>query len=318
MTPRVVVIGSLNTDLVTRTHRIPAPGETVSGSDLLTLPGGKGANQAVAAARLAPSRAARVHLVGRVGDDERGSQLVAGLKSDSVDTSHVRRTPGVPTGCALIVVDARGENSIVVSPGANARVTPADVDAALPLLRRASAVLLQLEIPLATVRHAVRLCRSIGVPTVLDPTPVPPRGLPRALFAADYLTPNQPESLRLAGLDPPRRARVADARAIAAALHARGAQTVVLKLGARGSAVAPRAPRAAGVTLVRPYRVHIVDSTAAGDAFNGAFAVALSEGKSPREAARFANAAGALCCTKLGAQPALPTRDEVDALLQRP
>jgi ribokinase len=315
MTSHVVVIGSLNTDSVTRAHRIPAPGETVSGSDLLTLPGGKGANQAVAAARLAPSRAARVHLVGRIGDDERGSQLVAGLKSDGVDTSHVRRTPGVPTGCALIVVDARGENSIVVSPGANARVTPADVDAALPLLRRASAVLLQLEIPLATVRHAVRVCRSLGVPTVLDPAPVPPRGLPRALCAADYLTPNQPESLRLAGLDPPRHARVADATTIAATLHARGAQTVVLKLGARGSAVALRA---AGVTLVRPYRVRVIDSTAAGDAFNGAFAVALAEEMSPREAARFANAAGALCCTKQGAQPALPTRDEVDALLQRP
>jgi ribokinase len=314
MKPPLVVIGSLNTDLVTRTPRVPGPGETVLGSDLLMLPGGKGGNQAVAAARLALRRGPRVHMVGRVGDDAAGRLLVAGLDSAGVDTSHVRATPGAPTGCALILVDARGENSIVVSPGANARVTAADVDAALPLLRRAAVVLLQLEIPLATVRHAIRVCRRLGVPTVLDPAPVPPRGPPRALFAADYLTPNQPESLRLAGLDPPRHARVAEAKQIAAALHARGARTVVLKLGASGSAVAPRD---ADVTRARPYRVRVIDSTAAGDAFNGAFAVALAEGKPLREAARFANAAGALCCTKRGAQPALPTRADVERLMRR-
>jgi ribokinase len=311
-TPHVVVIGSLNTDLLTRTPRIPAPGETVTGSDLLTLPGGKGANQAVAAARLATSGGPRVHMVGRVGDDDAGRRLVAGLRSDGVDTSRVRATPGVPTGSALILVDARGENSIVVSPGANARVTPADVDAALPLLRTASVVLLQLEIPLATVRQAIRVCRDLGVPTILDPAPVPPRGLPRALFKADYLTPNQPESLQLAGREPARGARVSDVKPIASDLLARGASTVVLKLGARGAAVAPRG---GAVTLVRPCRVRVVDSTAAGDAFNGALAVALSEGKPLPEAVRFANAAGALCCTKRGSQPALPHRREVDRLV---
>ena len=307
----IVVIGSLNADLVHRVPRIPAPGETVTGSDALVLPGGKGANQAVAAARLG----AAVAMVGRVGFDPFGQTLLHNLKREGVDTRHVRDARGVATGRALILVDERGENAIVVSPGANARVTPADVDAALPLLRRASAVLLQLEIPLATVRHALALCRRHNVPTVLDPAPVPPRGLPRALFRADYLTPNEPESLHLAGLRAKPGARVPDPKTIAARLQARGAQTVVLKLGARGCALAPRG--AEPLRLVRPFRVKVIDSTAAGDAFNAAFAVALSEGKSVEDAARFANAAGALCCTKPGAQPALPTRGEVERLLGR-
>jgi ribokinase len=314
MTKNVVVIGSLNVDLISRTDRIPAPGETVSGSDLLTLPGGKGANQAVAAARLATARGPRVYMVGRVGDDDAGGRLVAGLRADGVDASHVRVTRGVATGCALILVDGRGENSIVVSPGANGRVTPADVDAAVPVLRGAAVVLLQLEIPLATVRHAIGVCRKLGVPTVLDPAPVPRGGLPRALFASTFLTPNQVESLHLATMIPAPGAKVSDVGGIATKLHARGAATVVLKLGARGAAVATRGGE---LTVVRPYRVRVVDSTAAGDAFNGALAVALAEGKSLPEALRFANAAGALCCTRRGAQPALPTRAEVERLLRR-
>jgi len=314
MTPHVVVIGSLNIDLVTRTDRIPAPGETVSGSDLVMLPGGKGANQAVAAARLSTSRGPRVHMVGRVGDDAAGRRLVAGLRADGVDTGHVRVTRGVATGCALILVDGRGENSIVVSPGANARVKPADVDAAMPLLRGAAVVLLQLEVPLATVRHAIGACRKLGVPTMLDPAPVPRGGLPRALYKSVFLTPNQVESLYLAKMVPARGAKVSDVKGIATKLLARGAATVVLKLGARGAAVATRG---GDLTVVRPYRVRVVDSTAAGDAFNGALAVALAEGKSMPEAVRFANAAGALCCTRRGAQPALPTRAEVERLMRR-
>jgi ribokinase len=314
MTKHVVVIGSLNVDLVTRTDHIPAPGETVTGSDLLTLPGGKGANQAVAAARLASARGPRVHMVGRVGDDDAGRRLVAGLRADGVDTSHVRVTRGVATGCALILVDGRGENSIVVSPGANGRVMPADVDAARPVLRGASVVLLQLEVPLATVRHAIGVCRKLGVPTMLDPAPAPRRGLPRALFGSTFLTPNQVESLDLAKTVPAAVAKVSDVSGIATKLLGRGAATVVLKLGARGAAVATRED---GVTVIRPYRVRVVDSTAAGDAFNGALAVALSEGRSLREAVQFANAAGALCCTKRGAQPALPGRAEVERLTRR-
>ena len=307
----IVVVGSLNTDFVTRTPHVPAPGETVLGSDLLTLPGGKGANQAVAAARLASRAGPPVHLVGRVGDDDPGRRLLASLALGRVDAAHVRVTRGVPTGCALILVEATGENSIVVSPGANARVTPADVDGAAPLIRSAAVVLLQLEIPVATVRHAITLCRRLGVPTVLDPAPVPVKGMPRSLFSADYLTPNETESFRLAFGAPARGPRAATPSSVAAALHARGARTVVLKLGARGAAFAGR-----GVALesVRPHRVRTVDSTAAGDAFNGALAVALAEGKDLRDAVLFANAAGALCCTASGAQPALPRRREVDRL----
>jgi ribokinase len=304
--PHLLVIGSLNTDLVHTVPRIPAPGETVIASGAEALPGGKGANQAVAAARLG----ANVSMVGRVGADPMGATLLARLQADGVDTKRVRLTPGVFTGSATIYVDPRGENSIVVSPGANAKLTPADVDAAESLIRRASVVLLQLEIPLATVRHALALSRRLGIPTILDPAPVPPRGLPRpVLSAATYLTPNQPESLHVLGRRPPPGARVPDPRRVAEQLLSRGAKTVILKLGDRGSALASRPD---GFQLIRPFRVKVTDSTAAGDAFNAALAVALSEGQPLQEAARFANAAGALCCTKVGAQPSLPTRLDVE------
>jgi ribokinase len=310
----IVVIGSINTDLVCRTPRVPAPGETVLGSDLSTLPGGKGANQAVAAARLSARGAAAVHMVGRVGDDDAGRRLRDGLAREGIDVTHVRATSGVASGCAMIMVDPRGENAIVVAPGANARVTADDIDAAEPLLRAAAVVVLQLEIPLPAERHAVALCRRLGVPTLLDPAPVPERGLPRALFAVDVLTPNQPESLRLAGVTPARRGRVSDTKQLAAQLLARGAATVVLKLGARGAVLASRDGE---FRRSKPFRVNVVDTTAAGDAFSGALAVAMAEGMPMEQALRFANAAGALCCTAPGAQPALPTRAAVEQLMRR-
>jgi ribokinase len=300
--PVVVVIGSVNMDLVARTPRLPGAGETVLGAgDLLSIPGGKGANQAVAAARLG----ADVFMVGRVGDDAFGRTLANGLRGEGVNTRFVKRTPGVASGCASILVDARGENCIVVSPGANARVTPADVDAAELIIRRAAVVVLQLEIPLPTVRRAVALARRHGVPTVLDPAPVPPGGLPDALYRVDVLTPNEHEAAQLVG------AAGRQPDALASKLMSRGPREVVLKLGAKGSLLLD----SAGATLrAKPFPVKAIDSTAAGDAFTGALAVAIAEGM-PREASlRFANAAGALCCTKLGAQPALPTRREVDRL----
>ena len=297
-------------DLVCRTTRVPRPGETVLGSDLSLIPGGKGANQAVAAARLGGS----VHLVGRVGDDEPGRRLLRGLADNGVGTHHVTMTRGVASGCAMILVDERGENSIVVAPGANARLTPADVDAAASLLRRAAVVVLQLEIPQATVLHAVALCRRLGVPTILDPAPVPERGLARALFAVDVLTPNQPEAALLTGRADGGRAAIAQPQEVGKKLLAKGAKSVVLKLGARGALLIGRDGT---VVSARPPRVRVVDSTAAGDAFTGALAVAMSEGRRAEEALDFANAAGALCCTKLGAQPALPTRAAVERLLRR-
>ena len=319
--PVIVVIGSVNMDLVCRTPRIPAGGETVLARDLLTVPGGKGANQAVAAARLGGD----VYMVGRVGDDDFGRRLLAGLRESGVGTDHVTVTTGVASGCAVIAVDARGENSIIVSPGANARLTPADVDAAEPLIRTASAVVLQLEVPLATVRHAVAMCRRHGVPSVLDPAPVPPKGLPRALYRVDVLTPNEHEAAQLVGgtsrrsgtgraSDLPSRGRRGTPVVLADRVLARGPGRVVLKLGARGALLRDQGSLP---VVVEPFKVKVVDTTAAGDAFTGALAVAMAEGREPADAVRFANAAGALCCTRMGAQPALPTRGAVERVMRR-
>jgi ribokinase len=284
----------------------------VLGGDLLTIPGGKGANQAVAAARLGGAG----HMVGRVGDDDFGRQLLAGLAENAVNTDHVTVTPGTPSGCAMILVDDQGENSIVVSPGANARVTPADVDAAEPLIRSAAVVVLQLEIPLPAVRRAITLCRRHGVFTILDPAPVPSIPLAPALFRVDLLTPNEPEAAQLAaaaGNGPRRRAVTSSPDRLAKSLLSRGPARVVLKLGGRGAF----AQEQGGEPVhVKPFKVEVVDTTAAGDAFTGALAVAVSEGRELADAVRFANAAGAACCTRLGAQPALPRRDDVERLLR--
>lgn len=301
--PLIVVIGSINMDLVCRTPRLSRAGETILGEDdLLTIPGGKGANQAVAAARLG----ADVHMIGRVGDDAFGRTLLAGLRENRVNTTRVKRTPRVSSGTATILVDRRGENSIVVSPGANARVSTADVDAATSVIRRASVVVLQLEIPLKTVAHAVALCKRLGVPTILDPAPVPPTGLPAALFRVDVLSPNEPEASSLV------RAKVRNASALAALLVRRGAGSVALKLGKRGSLWLAQGAKPIRVPA---FSVEIVDTTAAGDAFTAALAVAMAEGLDPAAALHFANAAGAVCCTRLGAQPSLPTRAEVERLM---
>src|SRR5688572_17613805 len=174
----IVVIGSINMDLVCRVPRMPAAGATILGSDLSTLPGGKGANQAVAAAKLG----AAVHMVGRVGDDDFGARLINGLQQHEVNADYVTVTEGSSSGCALILVDTRGENSIVVAQGANAKLKPADIDAAEALLAHASIVLLQLEIPLETVEHAIAACRRLGVFTILDPAPVPAKGASRGIF----------------------------------------------------------------------------------------------------------------------------------------
>jgi ribokinase len=288
----IVVVGSVNIDLVCRTPRFPRPGETILGTgELHAIPGGKGANQAVAAARLG----ANVHMVGRVGDDTFGRQLIGALRENRVNVACVRKTPGVASGCAVIQINARGENCIVVAPGANARLSPADVDAAKLLLRKASVVVLQLEIPLATVRHTIALCRRLGVPTVLDPAPVPARAIPREIYDVDVITPNEHEAQQLSPKLLEKRAR-----------------RIVLKLGKRGSLMRTRD---GACVRAASFRVQVVDTTAAGDAFTGALAVAMSEGQAWGDALRFANAAGALCCTKLGAIPALPTRRAVSAIV---
>lgn len=313
MPRRIVVIGSINMDLVCQCGRMPQPGETVMGSDLLTIPGGKGANQAVAAARIA-GPGDEVHLVGRVGDDDFGQRMLVGLREHHVNTDRVTVTEGTSSGCALILVDKAGENSIVVSPGANAKLTPEDVDAAADRIEDAAVVVLQLEVPTSTVAHAVAVCRRLGVRVVLDPAPVPAKGLPRALYQVDVLTPNQTEAEALlakpGAMGRMRRARRVDAKQLGEELLERGPGVVVLKLGAKGALVVDNE-----IEHVKGFKTRVVDTTAAGDAFNGALAVALAEGMEWGRAVRFANAAGAKACERFGAQPALPTRMEVEGLL---
>jgi ribokinase len=311
----IVVLGSINMDLVCRTRSIPRPGETILGRDFVTIPGGKGANQAVAAARLADRRA-EVHMIGRVGSDDFGGRLLAGLRDNGVGTQHVTVTPSAASGVAMILVDDKGENSIVVAPGANAKVTPADVDSAKDLIASASAVLMQLEIPLPTIRHAIMLCRRVGAFSILDPAPVPPRPLSRAMFGVDLLTPNETEARMLLGLhaSAKRTRRPIDPKQIAGELLERGARAVALKLGGKGSILATRKGE---FRSARALKVRVVDTTAAGDAFTAALGVGRALKMSPTDTLRFANAAGAACCTVFGAQPSLPRRAAVEALGRR-
>jgi ribokinase len=310
---KIVVIGSLNMDLVIRTPRIPGPGDTLLGDQFVTIPGGKGANQAVAAAKLV-NRETDVYMIGRVGGDDFGERLLNGLKQHNVNTRRVTITEGVPSGVAMILVDKKGENSIVVAPGANAKVGPADIDAAENLIATAAAVVMQLEIPLETVAHALAMCQRHGVYTILDPAPVPPRGLPRAIYGVDVLTPNQREAHRLVGADPDAQMvrRPPDVKQIGSRLLSRGSKAVVLKLGAKGAMLVERD---GNIKTIRPFKVKITDTTAAGDAFTGALAVGRAEGMELAAAVRFAAAAGAVCCQSFGAQPALPERAAVDLLV---
>jgi len=298
----IVVFGSINIDLVVRTPRLPAPGETLTGHTFFTAPGGKGANQAVACARLgAPTR-----MVGRVGDDLFGEQLRASLRSFGVQDDGVLTTPG-PSGVALIAVDDTAENTIVIVPGANGAVSIADIPRLEAVLDGARILLVQLEVPIETVVAAARAAHTRGVTVILDPAPALP--LPDELYAlADIITPNEHEAATLTGI-----AVRDDQGAIAAAraLIARGARRVALKLGARGALTAD----AEGEQFWSPFTVTPVDTVAAGDAFNGGLAVALSEGRSFNEAIRWGLAAGALSVTRHGAQPSMPERNEVLTLL---
>jgi len=291
---------------------MPAPGETIIGSEVSTIPGGKGANQAVAAAKLG----AQVHLIGRVGGDDFGSRLLNGLQQHRVNTDHVTVTEGTSSGCALILVDKKGENSIVVASGANGKLSPAEIDAAEGLLARASVVVLQLEIPIPTVLHTIKTCRKLGVFTILDPAPVGAKGLPKEAFDVNVLTPNQREAealLPMKQMGRMRRTKRVDAKTIGSELLARGPGTVVLKLGPRGAMIQDQSGY---IDSIRGYKIHSVDTPAAGDAFTGGLAVALAEGKEIRDAVKFANAAGAACCRSFGAQPALPSREDVEKLLK--
>jgi ribokinase len=303
-TPRIVVVGSVNADMVVKSQRLPGPGETVIGGEFIMVPGGKGANQAVAACRLG----AEVTLVAKVGQDRLGDEAIENYRREGIRTELIRRDPTAATGVALILVDARGENLISVASGANATITPDDVDHAAEHIRAADAVLLQLEIPLETVCHTARLAAAAGVPVILDPAPAAP--LPPQLLAdATYLTPNEHEAELLTGI------AVTDestARAAATKLFAAGARQIIITLGAKGAWLAS----AAGQRLVESRSVAAVDTTAAGDAFNGGLAWALGRGLAIEAAVAQACAVGGLSATRLGAQPSLPTSAELEYFLK--
>jgi ribokinase len=304
MPPQIVVVGSINMDLVARVPRLPAPGETVGGRDLQYLAGGKGANQAVAAARLG----GHATLCGRLGDDAFGEKLRAGLLEAGVDAANVWTTPGTSSGVAWIGVDAAGTNAITVIPGANGSVTPADVDAWTPALRSADVVLVQLEIPLPAAARVIQVARKLGVRTILDVAPIPAEPLPDELWLADIVSPNQAEAEALTGIC----VESIDAGVAAArVLRQRGAGCVVLKLGGLGALIDQGDSNAEHVPA---WAITPVDTTAAGDAFTAALGVAWSAGQTLSDATRFACAAGACACLKLGAQPSLPLRQDVEAL----
>jgi ribokinase len=306
VTRPIVVVGSLNADLVVRVPRFPAPGETVVGTDFAVFPGGKGANQAVAAARLGGI----VHMVGRVGDDDHGRMLLSSLASAGVDAGGVRVDGDAPTGTAVITIDGRGQNTIAIVPGANGRLRPDDVEARRSQLEAAAVLLLQLEVALDVVEAAARIGRDAGATVILDPAPARPEALP-LLGRADVVTPNETELARLArGLRGPQ--TLEEAAVLARDLLGRGARSVIAKLGALGAVEVTTAGR----RVWPAHAVAAVDTTAAGDVWNGAFAVALAEGRSVDDAGAFASAAAAISVTRPGAQPSMPTRAEVERFLE--
>lgn len=286
-------------DLVVRVPHSPKPGETVLGGDFETFPGGKGANQAVAASRMG----GEVTMVGRVGIDVFGDALIQGLVENNIKTTHVIKDSETPTGIAMIAVSADGENMIVVASGANYKVSPEDVNSARELMRETDLLLLQMECPLETITAAVELANAYDVPVVLNPAPAQP--LSKTLLAnVDFLTPNESELALLSG-----------EKTITKGIQRMkewGVRNLVITLGANGARV---------VTEDRDvhfpaHQITAVDTTAAGDAFNGALAVALAEKKSLTEAVKYGLAAGALAATRRGAQPSLPTREAVEKFMQ--
>jgi ribokinase len=303
----IVVVGSINLDLVTEAGRIPQAGETVTGKSFKSFCGGKGANQAVAIAKLG----CRVSMVGNVGNDAFGSQLRKGLDNAGVDTAFVSTVEG-SSGVALITVGQHGENTIVVVPGANGRLRPEQLEKAAPVIKQAGFLLVQLEIPLETVDYVVTFADRYRIPVMLDPAPAHELS-PALLRKVAWITPNATEATLLLNS----RVEESDEASYFAAadrLLALGAGNVLLKLGSRGCLIAQRSQPKEHVPA---FPVKAVDTTAAGDAFNAGFAVGLLRNQTPTESAVFASAVAGISVTRNGAQPSLPTAEEVDRFLQR-
>jgi len=303
--PKITVIGSSNTDLVAKAPKLPVPGETVLGNDFIIAQGGKGANQAVAIARLGGD----VTFVAKLGLDDFGNQAMENFKGGGINTDFVFRDKDSPSGVALIFVGEDGENMIVAAQGANARLSPEDIDEARVAIEGADMLLLQLETPLETVEHAVDIAVEKGIPVILNPAPG--RELNQRLIGKiRYLTPNETEAEILTGI------KVIDddtACKAGAKLRGLGADNVIVTMGKHGAILIT----AQESFLIPAFSVDAVDATAAGDAFNGGLAYALAIGRDLRNAVKFANAVAALAVTRMGAQPSMPTRDELEQFLSK-
>lgn len=299
MTKVITVIGSSNTDMVVKSKRLPGPGETILGGEFGMYPGGKGANQAVAAARLGGI----VHFVGKRGNDIFGTQASSLLQKEGIDTTHFSINNNLPSGVALISVDEKGENCIVVASGSNAAITPQDLEGIEPLIEKSSIVLLQLEIPIETVEHAAKMASNKDVTVILNPAPAQP--LPSSLLKkVSIITPNETEAEILTGIPIK---DIASAQQAAIALKEKGVQTIIITLGCEGALVYHQDK----FTKIDTVKVVAVDTTAAGDVFNGALAVGLASGNSIEDAARYACKAAAISVTRMGAQSSAPTKQEV-------
>ena len=314
MTGRVVVVGSLSMDLVVQTIRRPDKGETIRGTGFGMFAGGKGNNQAIAAAR----SGAQVAMIGRVGADDFGETLLATLQQEGVDISHMVKDADTATGIAHITVDAQGDNYIVIAQQANGKLCEADIANAAALFAEAKVVLMQLEVPMPPLIAAAALARRSGAMVILNPAPAPHGGvLPEELLQhVNLIVPNQPEASQLTGCDA---GSIDGAKVAAGKLLAMGVEKVIITLGEQGALIVESGSNTDTntATFVKAFQVDSVDSTAAGDAFCGALAAALADGASLPEAARVGCAAGALATTKLGAEPSLPHRGEIDAMLKR-
>ena len=303
----IVVIGSSNTDMVVKTSHLPAGGETVLGGDFFMNAGGKGANQAVAAARYGN----RVVFVAKTGDDLFGRQVRKSMAEDGIVTDYVFVDKEHPSGVALITIDKDAENCIVVAGGANMYLSPADIDTAAEEILKADVVLMQLESPIETIAYAARMAAKAGIPVILNPAPAPVEALSEALLKDLFLiTPNRSEASRISGIEV---TDMESAHRAAKAIHEMGPKSVIITLGSDGSLVYDGSM----FMRVEALKVEAVDTTAAGDTYNGVLASVIAEGKSLIEAVREANIAGAISVTRMGAQPAAPTREEIAAMKQR-
>ena len=301
MTAKIVVVGSFNADLTSYLQRMPRPGETVSGDKFVTGPGGKGSNQAVAAARLG----ADVTFIGRIGNDVFAKLAQDLWAAEGINTDYVNQDPDHATGVAPIFVDSNGENMIVVVLGANSNIQQSDIDAAKNAIADADVLVIQLEINHDMVGYTLKVAKELGITTILNPAPA--AVIPTEFIQlADYITPNETE------LEVLSKSQSEDVIANAKSLLTSDEQTVIVTMGSQGAQIVRNDYQA----LMGTFKVDVVDTTGAGDAFNGGLAVALAEGKSLQDAVKFANATAALCVTRLGTSPSMPQRAEVDALYQ--